>query len=284
MSVENPFSARGFDGIVANARRRLQPCPQCGPKVATIVHPFSGAEVVVPVPCDHQSAALAEAETTAERKRHYDRFTARNDSLRLPAMFSARSLADFDGRPCWQAGLQAARKYLATWPERFRNGQGLVLTGAMGTGKTSIAYAIAKAVDALHYTVFAMSEDGLIKTLRADRENAPQIAMACQAVDLLVLDDLAIKRQTELAVGDLFAILQGRHDRQKPTIITTNHSGASMVEHFVRCLTMGTSPVPADDAQQMVTRAMSRLRQRNVVVQFEGADQRMSEAPTWLAQ
>ena len=110
----------------------------------------------------------------------------------------------------------------------------LVLMGAVGTGKTHLAAAVAQErLAAGDSVLFAVVPD-LLRRLRvasngeadADerRHAGDQLRDAAHAVDLLVLDDLGAHTLTPWVQETLYQLLAYRHLRRLPTVITTNLS------------------------------------------------------------
>jgi DNA replication protein DnaC len=283
-----------FDRLLIRANNRPS-CPECGPVTTEIEHPHTKAIVTVRSNCPHEEAAIAAKERIEERRRHYTAWGERFGRLRMatPNEFAGLSLAALDLRLCSGNAVLAARRFLETFDVLKRNGlswlaagrmvdgKGLTLVGTPGLGKTTVAYALANDLDRLHYTVIAQTETSIIKAMRANEgKDGPDVSAACRSADLLVLDEQGLNKQTEAAIGEIFAILHARHERRRPTVVTSNHDTAGWFRHYSRCLMM--SGVDSADATQQVERMFSRLSERNVVVRLVGEDQRSNNPGDWL--
>lgn len=107
-------------------------------------------------------------------------------------------------------------------------GQGIVLYGSNGVGKTHLATAIGNyLVYELGISCYFAPVSTLIRDIQkrfnkknADEKDDPE--RLCKTVDLLILDDLGREKQSEWSQQILFDIIDARYRAKKPIIITTN--------------------------------------------------------------
>ncbi|MFE6745934.1 ATP-binding protein [Kitasatospora purpeofusca] len=161
---------------------------------------------------------------------------------RLRGITLDNRLGDWETTP----QLAAAHAWLMQLPARQRldgrtrlpvdrngYGLGLLLAGLPGTGKTSIAAAVACSVRTSGRGVFfCRFEDYLTavkSTYAADRpeeelSHAYNILDRTETAFLTVLDDVGQEHRTDsgFAQDRLTQVLRARHDTGRPTIITTN--------------------------------------------------------------
>lgn len=130
-----------------------------------------------------------------------------------------------------QAPAEAARlaaNYLARFGELRGVGCGLLVLGAPGTGKTSLAAVIAKEVRAHAHTVFFTSAWDLKEAVRARTAfDADQTVIdRARSVELLVLDNLRPEDTADLIFGAraVIELLAARAQRARPTLVTTRMS------------------------------------------------------------
>lgn len=102
----------------------------------------------------------------------------------------------------------------------------LILQGSYGTGKSHIAYAIAKAIKNEGYSVAFMHIPMLMERIKATynknaAETTDELVQLLSNIDLLVLDDIGVEN-TEHTLNKLFSIVDNRVG--KNNIFTTNFS------------------------------------------------------------
>src|SRR5260221_685513 len=103
----------------------------------------------------------------------------------------------------------------------------LLLQGSYGTGKTHLAAAIANHRLDLNNPVLFMTVPDVLDYLRATFGPSSEVAYderfeQLRTAPLLILDDLGAESQTAWAQEKLYQLLDYRHTRRMPTVITTN--------------------------------------------------------------
>ena len=120
------------------------------------------------------------------------------------------------------------------------NKSGLLLHGNTGVGKTRGIWEIVRRLWVLKaqkdrqmdYKFLTMRKlEGLIEKSFDERKHSEMIDGLIEA-ELLVLDDLGKERLTSRMASDLFSIIDERSTSRRPTIISTNFNGNSLLERF----------------------------------------------------
>lgn len=100
----------------------------------------------------------------------------------------------------------------------------LILRGSTGSGKTHLAYAVAREALADGRPVFAHTVPDVLGLLRSTLDLGQFDAVfsdLCQ-VGLLVLDDLGAERETDWATEQLYRLVNYRYAKRLPMVVTTN--------------------------------------------------------------
>lgn len=110
----------------------------------------------------------------------------------------------------------------------------LILQGSYGTGKSHLAYAIAKAIKAKGHTVAFMHIPMLMERIKATYnknavETTDELVRLLSDIDLLVLDDVGVEN-TEHTLNKLFSIVDNRVG--KNNIFTTNFSDKELNQNM----------------------------------------------------
>jgi DNA replication protein DnaC len=163
-------------------------------------------------------AERLEAEEAAAEQREQDRQAhVRLDTRSSIPQALRRDLSSLEVTPRNAQALDAARAWsLGELP-------GLLLTGPVGTGKTSIAAAAAWERNLRYGVVWTSVPVMLAKALAAfDDEDRAEAMRAITGVGSLVLDDLDKVKPSEWAATQLFAAIDSRYAQGAPLLVTTN--------------------------------------------------------------
>jgi DNA replication protein DnaC len=122
---------------------------------------------------------------------------------------------------------QAVRAYVRRIDENLRQGIGLWLLGNKGTGKTTLAYFVAEEARRNGHTVLTRNTTDLFNELRDSyNPNSPtttrQIIDAVTQVDVLHLEDLAVPRDTDWLVEQMYSIVNRRYENNKAILFTSD--------------------------------------------------------------
>lgn len=117
---------------------------------------------------------------------------------------------------------QAMQKYVDNFPEMLKKGQGLLLYGLVGRGKTYAAAEVANALIDKGYTALATNFKRIENQVFNAKEQKQKYFDSLNKVDLLLLDDLGVERDTQFMQEIVYEVINNRYLAGLPMIITTN--------------------------------------------------------------
>jgi DNA replication protein DnaC len=151
----------------------------------------------------------------------------------VPARFIGKTLdtfkADTEGKR--YAGT-VARDYIENFAHHLKKGDGLILSGMPGTGKSHIAAAILQGILPRHvgmYTTCMSAIRAVRETWRKDSERSErEVLNLLGGVPLLVLDEIGVQYGTDGEQTIIFDILDRRYRDMLPSILLTNQDKAGL--------------------------------------------------------
>lgn len=201
----------GVDGLVY--------CGRCGTARQVRLEVF-GRESVVWCICKCEQAAN-EAEKAAREAREKAERVRRMKLDGFPeSTYAEWTFANDDGKDPRTTGI--ARRYAENFASMAEKGNGLVLWGGMGTGKTYASACIANAVMEQGYSVLMTNMSRIYNTVNATWEKRQADIDRLMAYDLLIVDDLGVERGSEHVTETVYAVVDGRYKAGKPMVVSTN--------------------------------------------------------------
>ena len=158
--------------------------------------------------------------------------------------FAAATLANYQAEtPEQQQVKQAMIEYSREATARVAAGQGIVLYGTSGTGKTHLERAAAGDMIRAGMTVRWHSGQelfGLFRKAIDDRADEAKIIRALTEPDVLVVDDALPPSGvlTEYQAAVLYRIVDARYRRTRPTWASLNVAGGTEAERGMGCATV----------------------------------------------
>jgi len=174
--------------------------------------------------------------------------------------------------------LQQATNFVKKYPLET-NGNGLLLTGSIGVGKTHLAVGMLQALIAergargLFYDYRELLKQVQNSYNRSVEATELEVLRPVFEAEVLVLDELGASRPSDWVWDTVASILNARYNDRRTTIITTNYTnlpplgaennGQSSARAAMREETLG---------DRIGERMRSRLQEMCVVVEMQGED------------
>lgn len=123
------------------------------------------------------------------------------------------------------------KRYAGNFADFYKTGNGLLLYGAVGAGKTYLAACVVNAVIDNMYSAKMTNFSRILNELQNRFDGRQEYIDKICKYSLLVIDDLGAERDSEYAREQVYSVIDSRYQTKKPLIITTNLS----YEEIVNC-------------------------------------------------
>lgn len=195
-------------------------CLGCGEVIRKkyVLHPFS---LPAPLPKGQwfsRDCACIKKERLEERSAREKILLKRAGEHSLPVGLRSHSFKNFKVTEFNQEAYELCRQFVRNFA-KIGQGEGLLLYGRSGTGKTHLASAVANNLQGKYSVAFAYFPI-LLEQMRTSNVALDPLLNA----DLLILDDIGSERETGWTMERLLIIVDGRLTQQKPTLFTTNYA------------------------------------------------------------
>lgn len=202
-------------------------CPDCGETVKPISIEVFGQPRYIGAKCECVFEREAQEEARrkeAERQERIERLFSLAD---LGPRFAECTFETWVERKGSERCHELALEYAENFGEHYGRGEGLLLMGEPGNGKTHLAAAIVNQLVPKGKTCVFRSVPALLKKLQetyrdGSKVTESEVLAILQEADLLVLDDLGSEKVTEWAESTLYYIVDERYRWKKPLVVTTN--------------------------------------------------------------
>lgn len=204
-------------------------CAEHGEYVSTGARYFGNREIWSRCPDCHERMIADErkAEAGKQAKIAQLRLEHQLEQAAIPARFLTRSFDNFIAASEPQAkALEVVKSYAANFGKHSAKGEGLVLSGLPGTGKSHLAIAVLQTIMPNNVGLYITCMS-LIRAVRgawrkdSERSESEVLDTLCQ-VPLLVLDEIGVQYGTDGEQTILFDVLDRRYREMMPTILLTN--------------------------------------------------------------
>jgi DNA replication protein DnaC len=123
--------------------------------------------------------------------------------------------------------VREVKKYCRRLEDNLGSGRGLYFFGEIGSGKTSLAMCVAKEVLRERRSLAIFSGPELLARISATYEDRSQdtylgLLDLLGSVDFLVLEDLAVAKQNEWRLEQLYAVINRRYEDRRPLLVTAD--------------------------------------------------------------
>jgi DNA replication protein DnaC len=202
-------------------------CSKCGNSFDYEAVFMSGREIFTPAFCE-PCFKIEDEETAKAEKARQEAMQLREWESICPREYRETDVSRL---------LPAYRHALTRWKYGKR---GVGIPGVAGTGKTRTAFLLLKKSHFEHKrSCFAISAKRLadLSIEQFDRQEdvkffAKTTLRRAHSTDVLLIDDLGKGTMSERPEEELYAILEDRTSRQKPTIWTANSNGNELLSKF----------------------------------------------------
>lgn len=136
---------------------------------------------------------------------------------------------------------EACSRYAATFPDRLKDCDNILMIGNPGTGKNMLAACVCREVlnqghTALHTTAIKLVRR-IKETWSNKSETETQAITAFTIPDLLVIDEIGVQFGSKTEEMLLFEVINERYENMRPTILISNLN-MDDIEKFLGARTM----------------------------------------------
>ena len=174
----------------------------------------------MPCLCQCEKERREAAEAARREQERLDRIRRlKANALQDKALFAYT----FDRDDGQNPAMKYARRYVEHWAAMIERGQGLLLWGGVGTGKTFAAACIANALVEREVGVRMITlGDALVQLFGMNGEERVRYLESLSSCGLLILDDFGVERRTPYAREQVYEIVNRRYLSGRPMVVTTN--------------------------------------------------------------
>lgn len=217
---------KSFQSLSYDELQTTKKCSKCGKELRAIREIYETLGIMFHKPCD---CVLADKPDLCED------FQLRQRQIAIERLFSQSELGPrfrnctldmWIKRPGSEKAFEIVSEYLDMWPQQLKTGEGIVIFGPYGNGKSHLAAACVNAVLQKGYPAIFQPVTRLMYRLnasyRGDGPGEAEIIDGLIKADLVVLDDVGAEKWSEKVGERLYSIIDGRYWGMKPIIMTGN--------------------------------------------------------------
>lgn len=181
-----------------------------------------GREVIVHCICKCQVEANERRKEAEERKEAMERIERLKSASLIDDKLRNVRLRTFQKDADNQKVYVLAERYVEKFDEMYRERQGLLFWGTVGTGKSYTAACIANELLERNIPVVMTSFVKILQNIQGNPEEEKVFMNRLNDARLLIIDDLGTERNTDYALEKVYNIIDSRYRAGKPLILTTN--------------------------------------------------------------
>lgn len=182
----------------------------------------SGREVIVHCICQCQVEANERRKEEEERKKAMERIERLKSASLIDDKLRNAKLCTFQKDADNQKAYALAKRYVEKFDEMYRERQGLLFWGTVGTGKSYTAACIANELLERNIPVVMTSFVKILQNIQGNLGEEKVFMNQLNNARLLIIDDLGTERNTDYALEKVYNIIDSRYRAGKPLILTTN--------------------------------------------------------------
>lgn len=190
-----------------------------------------GKEVVVRCICKCQVEENRRREEAEERKEAMERIERLKSASLIDDKLRNTRLCTFQKDADNQKVYALAERYVEKFDEMYRERQGLLFWGTVGTGKSYTAACIANELLERNIPVVMTSFVKILQNIQGNPEEEKVFMNRLNDARLLIIDDLGTERNTDYALEKVYNIIDSRYRAGKPLILTTNMTVKEMQDN-----------------------------------------------------
>lgn len=221
-------------GVQSNQKSLMRPgdyiedglirCGKCGGKRQTrIVLPGKEKRsIVVSCICECEAKAVEDKQRQVDAEEMLRRVERLKAASLIENRLKRADFRSFQSRPENEKLFRLIRNYVLNFDKMYENNQGLLLFGAVGTGKSYAAACIANELLNRRIPVIMTSFVKILQNIQGNPGEEERIMSGLNAAKLLIIDDLGAERNTDYALEKVYNIVDSRYLSGKPLILTSN--------------------------------------------------------------
>lgn len=189
-----------------------------------------GKELIVPCICKCKVEENRRKEEAEKKRQEMQRLERLKASSFMDAKLKTAKLENYQVNEDNRKAYNLACNYVKKFGEMYKDHQGLLLWGPVGTGKSYTAACIANELLDQMVPVVMTSFVKILQNIQSNHDEEEKIMAVLNAAKLLIIDDLRAERSTNYGFEKVFNIIDSRYLSGKPLILTTNMTLKDMKE------------------------------------------------------